>query len=89
MAEGSDEEHKHPVSLAVTDHSPAYLPFRSFTQPYSQNDLGLTGLTGLTGYSDSTPLALSNDTNSFGVVEKNIEKILSFFQNRSLHRETA
>ena len=37
------------------------------------------GWTGLTGYSDSTPLALSNDTNSFGVIEKNTEKILIVF----------
>ena len=34
MAEGSNEEHKHPVF-------PASLPFRSLTQPYSQNDLGV------------------------------------------------
>jgi len=32
---------------------------------------------GLTGYLDSTPLALSNDTNSFGVIEKSTEKIFT------------
>jgi len=58
------------------------LSFRSFTQPYSQNDLGveLVSRSQTLGYSDSTPLALSNDTNSFGVIEKNYrEQIVTVF----------
>jgi len=32
---------------------------------------------GLTGYSDSTPLALSNDTNSFGIITKSTDCLFS------------
>jgi len=38
MAEGGDEEHKHPVSPAVTD---PFTGFFAIPQPYSQNDLGV------------------------------------------------
>jgi len=41
MAEGSDEEHKHPVSPAVTDRFTGFSAIPLFTQPYSQNDLGV------------------------------------------------
>jgi len=64
MAEGSDEEHKHPVSPTVTDPFTGFsaIPlFHTALQPKWPR-----GWTRLTGYSDSTPLALSNDTNSFG-----------------------
>ena len=49
------------------------------SQPYSQNDLGVEQGWLDIQYSDSTPLALSNDTNSFGVIEKSTEKILIVF----------
>ena len=68
MAEGSSEEHKHPISPAVTYRFTGFsaIPvFHAALQPKWPR-----GWTGLTGYSDSTPLALSNDTNSFGVIEK-------------------
>ena len=44
---------------------------------------GLNTVTGLTGYSDSTPLAFSNDANSFGVVEKIPRKFWSFFSKET------
>ena len=47
------------------------------------------GWMGLTGYSDSTPLALSNDTNSLGIITKSTEKIPIVFQYRNHHWETA
>jgi len=41
MAEGSDEGHKHPVSLALTIRFTGFSAIPPFTQPYSQNDLGV------------------------------------------------
>ena len=77
MAEGSDEGHKHPVSPAVTDcftGFSAILLFHAALQTKWPRDW-----MGLTGYLDSTPLALSNDTNSFGIIDKSTEKFWSFF----------
>ena len=77
MDEGRDEERKHPVSPAVTDRFTGFsvIPlFHAALQPKWPR-----GWTGLTGYSDSIPLALSNDTNYFGVIEKSTEKILIVF----------
>jgi len=41
MAEGSDEGHKDPVFPAVTNFFTGFSAILLFTQPYSQNDLGI------------------------------------------------
>jgi len=77
MAEGSDEEHKHPVSPAVANRFTGFSaipPFHAALQPKWPR-----GWTGLTEFSDSTPLALSNDTNFFWGNQKSTEKILIVF----------
>jgi len=41
MAEGSDEEHKHPVSLAVTDPFTGFSAIPLFHAALQPNDLGV------------------------------------------------
>jgi len=81
MAEGSDEERKHRLWPIV---SPASLPFRSFTQPYNQNDLGVDWIFGFYSTSAFEWYQFLWDNR-----KKTPRKFWSFFQYRNLHRETA